>query len=113
MDCFGNGDDLSGDVGDAHAIGRDLNLEVAEARSFDFAALAAEQLSADERADQPADLGRAKERADGGAGSSDCELGHGSGFLRFEAVGGNDATSSFLVGAVLDASTGIGIGVDH
>ena len=77
-------DDIAGDahravdLGDAHAVGRGLDLEIAETWSFDLATLATEQLAADEGADQPAGLGRSKERADGGAGSSDSELGHGS-----------------------------------
>jgi hypothetical protein len=59
---------------------------VAEARLLDLLLMpAAEQCGADEVADEPADLGRTKERADGSAGGGNCELGHGSVF-RFSAV---------------------------
>jgi hypothetical protein len=98
-------------LGDAHAVGRGLDLEVAEARSFDLLLLG-EQLAADEGADQPAHLGRAEERADGSAGGGDCELSHGSVGL-LEAVGGDDAPEPLWIRAVLDAGPGIGVGVDQ
>ena len=98
---------------DAHAVGRGLDLEVAEAGSLDLLLLpAGEQRGADEGADQPADLGRAKEGADGSAGGGDSELGHGSVGL-LEAVGGDDAPEPLRIGAVLDAGAGIGVGVDQ
>jgi hypothetical protein len=40
-------------------------------------------------------------------------LSHGSGFLRLEAVGSDNAAAPFWVGAVLDAAAGIGISVDQ
>ena len=110
-------DDVAGqahrpeDLRDAHAVGRGLDLEVAEPRALDLLLLG-EQLAADERADEPAHLGRAEERADGSAGGGDSELGHGSVGL-LEAVGGDDAPEPLRVGAVLDAGAGIGVGVDQ
>jgi hypothetical protein len=78
---------------DAHAVGRGLDLQIAEPRALDLLLLG-EQLAADKGADEPAHLGRAEERADGSAGGGDSELGHGSVGL-LEAVGGDDAAEHF------------------
>jgi hypothetical protein len=88
------------------------DLEVAQAGALDLLLLS-EQLAADEGADQPAGLGRAEERADGSAGGGDSKLGHKSGVGLLEAVGGDDATEPFRIGAVLDAGASIGVGVDQ